>query len=613
MIKLLENSLINKIAAGEVVERPLSVVKELAENALDAGARAVSIEIRDGGISYIKISDDGAGILRDEVKTAFLRHATSKISSFDDLTNITSLGFRGEALASVASVSRLVMTTKTRGEKIGTRIEIHGGQIMDFGGAGAPDGTSVEVRELFYNTPARRKFLKKPPAEMSYIHEFAGRLALSRPDAAFKFFNNGQAVFATNGAGDLKTAIYYVYGKETAEKLLPVEREEKDARISGFIAKPEAARGNRSYGNFFVNGRFIRNETLYAAVLEAYKGRLFSGKFPVFALNLRVEPGLVDVNVHPQKMEVRFADEPGIYKFVLESVREAFYEAPLIAEVKWGAESARVRKPLSVSEAALDMMEERAAAPGSDEQRLDVAYEPKKPSVSLSRSEGNTGEPPGEAPQREQAELLPVESGERDNANPFENGEYTIVGRVFGVYWLVTARETMYLIDQHAAHERIMYEEFLEKFRNGEVRRQILLQPRIVSLSPRDAQTARENAELLWDLGFDADELSENKLIIRAVPYIFKKPAESAFFNDVIDALRETGKTPSGVYDFKLEKIASLSCRAAVKANDALTESECRELITDLLRAENPFNCPHGRPTIIRMSRYEIEKKFKRV
>lgn len=629
-IHVLDNSLINKIAAGEVVERPASVVKELVENSIDAGATAVTVEIKDGGISLIKITDNGKGIPRQQVRTAFLRHATSKLNKFEELGNILTLGFRGEALSSIAAVAQVEMITKTDAEPEGTKIQLEMGKVIDEQQVATTTGTVFTVRNIFHALPARRKFLKKPATESGYISEIVNRLALGHPHIAFKYINNGNVILQTSGNNDLKTAAMYIYGRDTAEKMMDISGEKEGYKIEGLICKPELSRGNRNYESFFINGRYIKSNLVSNAVEDAYKGRLMVGKFPCFIINMTVPENSVDVNVHPTKLEVRFSNEDFIYDFIYAQVQRVFKDKVLIPQVSWDkpkySEVARVEikeseqinisqilenKNATVNETATPLQEKKNENPIYS--AIDRLYPEKR--VISDRIKENTIE---EAkPVIKPVEVLkPVEEPqevkleEKPQAKPFFNN-YKIIGQLFSTYWILEQNNSMYIIDQHAAHERALYEELVEKAMNRSVESQLLLQPIAINVSEREKQVIEENRELLESFGFQVDKLNERAYALRGVPYIFNAPESSGFFVEIVDKLSQG--SIKNVYEAKLDAIATMSCKAAVKGNDRLSFAEAKALIDSILKLENPFNCPHGRPTVIEMSKYELEKKFKRI
>ncbi|MDR1689492.1 MAG: DNA mismatch repair endonuclease MutL [Clostridiales bacterium] len=702
-IEVLENNMINKIAAGEVVERPASVVKELTENSIDAGASQITVEIKDGGISYIRISDNGCGIAKDELKTAFLRHATSKIRNFDDLANVMTLGFRGEALSSISAVAQTEMVTKTANSVTGSKIEIHGGQLISFADTGAATGTTIIIKNLFFNTPARRKFLKKASAEAGLIHEFMQRLALAHPEVAFKFFSGGQNLLSTNGGGDLKAAVLYVYGKDFAKNLIEISEDTGEIKLSGYICSPEISRGNRSFGNFFINGRYVKDKIVREAVEEAYKYRLMGGKFPVYVINMRINPAKVDVNVHPSKLEVRFENEDEIFRAVSNAVKTALEREVLVKEVKWdrkprekvslkvedtvrddsafdaAADSARddagisatasfarddagisatansARYGAGISAAADTARDDAAIGAAADSAKVAAGYAG-IPVASTPSLFDNADFLPRYTPKEQISEIKSGDNAERETAffaeamraaegkregnvipeaeykheaapeqspTPEQKPEalpkpgefftdYKIVGQLFKTYWIVEQNDKMYVIDQHAAHERVLYEQYLAKFENGGVSSQMLLMPEKIKLTPVEAETVKDNLELLTRFGFEIEEFTPGIFLLRALPVIFSKHVKPDFLIEIIDSLAGFGLAQANLRDIKSGAIASISCKAAVKANENLSKEECESLIKQLLKLENPFNCPHGRPTIISMTKYEIEKKFGR-
>lgn len=645
-IHLLDNSLINKIAAGEVVERPASVVKELMENSIDAGATSITVEIKEGGIGLIKITDNGKGIPKDEVKTAFMRHATSKLSSIEDLEDILTLGFRGEALSSIASVAQVEMITKTKESSTGTKIVINGGIVEREEEAAANSGTVFEVKNLFYNTPARRKFLKKPATEGGYVSEAVNRIALGHPEIAVKYINNGNTIMQTNGNGDIKSAMLYIFGKQMASQMLEVSYSKEGFSVEGLTAKPEMSRGNRNYENFFINGRYIRSSVVQNAVEDAYKGKLMVGKFPVFVLNLKVPANTVDVNVHPTKLEVRFSDENLIYDIIYNAITKALKQTELIPVVTW--DKPKKIKNNNVQATIEDIRNEKpaedfsyGAEPLNKEYSVAESCEAGEKSTDKEKKSKNTVLDAMDKLYKNEENIVKTEIAncksdiektdkeklvEKENAEiktevkaeseiiyekrPFFNN-YRIIGQVFATYWIVEQNNCMYLIDQHAAHERALYEDFMEKFKTSSISSQQLLQPVAVNLSESEKAVVEENMELLESFGFEIEEFGARTYAVRAVPYVFDAPSNVSFFTDIIDMLAD--KNMKSLYDTKEDAIAMMSCKAAVKGNDRLSYSEAQELIQRLLKLENPFNCPHGRPTIIEMTRYELEKKFKRI
>lgn len=639
-IRLLDNNLINKIAAGEVVERPASVVKELMENSIDAGATSITVEIKEGGISLIKITDNGKGIPKEELKTAFLRHATSKLRTLDDLEDIMTLGFRGEALSSIASVAQVEMITKTKDSQVGHKIVINGGVVEKEEESAGNNGTVFTMKNLFYNTPARRKFLKKPATEGGYVSEVVNRIALGHPEIAIKYINNGNTIMQTNGSGDVKSVVLYIYGRQMASQMIETSYSKDGFTVEGLIAKPELSRGNRNYENFFINGRYIKSNIVQNAVEEAYKGKLMVGKFPVFVLNLKVPANTVDVNVHPTKLEVRFSDDNLIYDIMYNAVLKALKKTELIPEVTWDkpkkVKSDNVQGTLediafnNTVENKAENIETKAVVENdfkyddkpifSNQSVAEKAPEPKNPVLNAINkvyqepyyNEEKPIEKPAETENiSKKPEEKPILNEQKEEKRkPFFNN-YRIVGQLFATYWIVEQNNCMYLIDQHAAHERALYEDFTEKFKNSQISSQQLLQPIAVNLSEGEKVIVEENMELLESFGFEIEEFGARTYAIRAVPYVFNSPSNVSFFMDIVDTLAD--KNLKSIYDTKEDAIAMMSCKAAVKGNDRLSYSEAQELIQRLLSLQDPFTCPHGRPTIIEMTKYELEKKFKRI
>jgi len=578
----LNQSLINKIAAGEVVERPLSVVKELTENAIDAGATVITVEIRDGGLTSIRVTDNGGGISPENLPLAFARHATSKIISFDDLMSVQTLGFRGEALSSIAAVAQVEMITKTAQTLAGTRVEIHGGKLLSSKEIGCADGTTVIVSNLFYNTPARRKFLKKPAVEAGYIAFCLERLALGNPSLVLRYINNGQIVFQTTGNGDLKAALLNIYGREIATKTATVDATENDVRLYGLVGKPEIARANRRHGSFFINSRYIDSKLVTRAIESATKTMLPSGKFPVYTLNLTMPHDALDVNVHPTKMDVRFAAEEEIFAFIEDAVRDALEENNLIPTAP---------------------VVRRVEVPKPEAEQIPLPFERVR---TVEKSEPKPAAFPMRALSlREESRIATVPEPQPEQ-KPFTH--YKIHGLVFQTYWLVQQNESLYVIDQHAAHERVLYEEFLKKAQQEVVHAQNLLAPITLRLTPREKQVLYDNKELFSRFGFDISDDDE----ILSVPFLMKGPLSTTFFTDLLDKLDQVGFVKNSPYTHKTEIIAMAACKAAVKAGDNLQESEAQALIEQLLELDNPFTCPHGRPTIIEITKKEFERRFKR-
>ena len=637
IIHILDNNTINKIAAGEVVERPSSVVKELVENSIDAGATAVTVEVHDGGTTLIRITDNGSGISKEDVEKAFIRHATSKIEKIDDLENVISLGFRGEALASIAAVSQVEMITKTKDSAIGTKIEINGGKIIEKTEAASNNGTSISVKNLFFNVPARRKFLKKPSVESGYISDIINKIALGHPEVSIKYINNSNTMLHTSGNNDLKTAFYHIYGKEMLNQMLDVDVSESGMRLYGITGKPQLSRGTRAYENLFINGRFIKNETVSQAVEDAYKTRLMIGKFPVFALNFYIPPEYIDVNVHPAKLEVRFRDNDVVYDFIYTAVLDIFKDKVLIPESTWDSSNSKEAKSLidegkeefpfkNEEEIPLKNIESQEShkegvkyttTENKSIEELQKLYKQAELSDGISKNTFKMQENKNPYYKEEKAEqnILPaVENAEKDKdaetAKPFFHN-YKIIGQIFTTYWIVEQGESIFLIDQHAAHERVLYERFMKSFNESSVMSQRLIEPVMLNLTENEIEAINKNMDLLSKAGFEIECITERDYALKGVPFIFKNPESLSFFNSIIDILGE--KQLNSVMDTKILSVATMACKAAVKANDRLSVQEASALINELLKLENPFSCPHGRPTIIELTKYELEKKFKRI
>ena len=643
-IRLLDSNTIDKIAAGEVVERPSSVVKELVENAMDAGADAITVEIRDGGCSFIRVTDNGDGIEKDQIRKAFFRHATSKISTAEDLYHIHSLGFRGEALSSIAAVSMVELITKTKDSLTGIHYRLDGGVEKEFSEIGAPEGTTMIARELFFNTPVRKKFLKTPATEGSYVSDLMEHMALSRPDVAFQFMVNGNVRFHTSGNGDLKEIIYRIYGREIAGQLLPFHAQMEGVSIDGFLGSPSVVRSNRNFEFFFVNGRYIRSPLLSKGLEAGYKAWLMQHKFPFALLHLTSDPENIDVNVHPSKMEVRFSDQPGLYAFLEEQVREAMHRREMIPDVKLD-EPAAGRKKEQPAPKEQKVKEEQTKRETQKETVVPpmppVAPRKPVPAADEGRKAGPEKEvsPNPEPAAREKKEKpeapQPFETARRSRQLQEEEAQYTvseakqmelfdgkllseeaaksyqIIGQVFDTYWLVQYEDRLLIIDQHAAHEKVKYEALVKKLREGQVDSQNLAPPMILNLSAIEAHTLQEYGDYFARMGFEIEDFGGNAVAVRAVPCDLNGHYEKDFLQGILDELEE--EPPRGTPAIIAEKLASMACKSAVKGNMRISTKEMEALLDQLLSLENPYHCPHGRPTIITMSKYELEKKFKRI
>lgn len=597
-IQLLDPLVINKIAAGEVVERPASIVKELVENSIDAGAAQITVEIKQGGASFIRVTDNGNGIPQDEVLLAFERHATSKIHTAEDIQSILTLGFRGEALASIASVAQVEVVTKTKKSLTGALVQIYGGKLEKHEEIGCPEGTTIFVRNLFFNTPARLKFLKSQATETGYVSDIINKIALGHPHIAVKFINNGSVVLHTKGDKNLKNAIYSVYGRETAIKMLPLEHVGDYIHLSGFVAKPELSRNNRNQQTFFINGRYIKSNLLYRAVEDAYKNFIMINKFPVAVLHIQMNPTLVDVNVHPTKLEVRFEQETEIYDEVYQGVRKVLEKALLIPEIE-------VPKPKQ--DTLISYLKQPYLNPTVRERAVQIQQpQPKLESEPTPESERTLQVQTKIETQTEiQTEI------HKEETLQSQLTDYKYIGQLFATYILIEKDQKMYMIDQHAAHERVYYEQYLKEFKSAAVHTQQLVSPHIVEVTYSEHQFIVNHTPLLQQLGFQIEEFGHCSFAIRGVPLIFGQPVDSNFFIHLIDTLID--QKIKNIYELNSDHLATMACKTAVKAHDYLTEKEIRNLIDQLFALDNPYTCPHGRPVIISLTQYEIEKMFKRI
>ena len=659
-IQVLDQITIDKIAAGEVIERPASIIKELVENAIDAGASAVTVEIKEGGISFIRITDNGCGIPKGEVPLAFLRHSTSKIRSVDDLSTVASLGFRGEALSSIAAIAQVELITKTKDEVTGTRYRIEGGAEKSIEDTGAPDGTTFLVHQIFYNTPARRKFLKTPMTEASHVSELMTRLALSHPEVSIQFINNGQEKLHTSGNGKLKDIIYHVFGRDIANNLLETNERIDGIQVQGFIGKPIISRGNRNYENYFINGRYVKSNIIAKAIEDAYKDFTMQHKYPFTALHFTMDGTDLDVNVHPTKMELHFSNQQGVYNFIYNALKQTLSEPELIPRV----ELPEAKEVPVKAEKIVERKQEQPMTPVREERKPPVIEEEKNldyfmkkmrervtayhqqvtkvkptpaPSVvqenvnyeALPASQAAAVKQPvpeqrtvAKEPMPEQA-VAPREEKSvvtEKQLDFFEEKlltkkaaqEYKIIGQLFETYWLVEFHEQLYIIDQHAAHERVLYEKTLRGMKDREFTSQYLSPPIILNLSMQEEEALNTHIDIFTNIGFEIEPFGGDSYAIRAVPDNLFSIAKRELFTEMLDQLVD-GIHSSLAPDIVAEKVASMSCKAAVKGNSRLSAAEVETLIGELLELENPYHCPHGRPTIIAMTKRELEKKFKRI
>ena len=631
-INLLSQETIDKIAAGEVVERPASVAKELIENSIDAGATAISVEIKGGGIEYLRITDNGSGIEKDQIRIAFLRHSTSKIADASDLASVRSLGFRGEALSSISAVAKVELITKTKDSLLGASYIIEGAKEISLTDIGAPNGTTFIVRQLFFNTPARKKFLKSESTEGSYVFDVVEHLALSHPEISFKFLLNGKEKLMTSGNGSLSDTIYQIYGRQIAANVLDIDYEDDKVKLSGFIGQSVIARGNRAFEHFFVNNRYIKSNNLSKACEEGYYGFLMGHQYPFFVINIDFDADVVDVNVHPTKQEVRFEDEAYILELLTKTINN------------------RLRKREDVLEAHID-----EPKPVSHATPMQILPEVKEESISSTDSSQDTIKPTRVTEESKAVtihqEVKPVkmpEPFERDrlekikaqvtaqirNDTPYEKKfaeqnrggekyeqisflqkeaikEHKIIGQVFDTYWIIEYDKNMYIIDQHAAHEKVLFEKTMARLKNNEMTSQMISPPVIVSLAPQDVLLYETYHEAFEKIGFQITSFGGNEIAINGVPGNMLNLDPKSLFMEI---LADCGNYKSSdSFDMIVERVASMSCKAAVKGNNKLSLPEIKTLVDDLLKLENPYHCPHGRPTMISFSEYELAKKFKRI
>ena len=639
-IAILNQETIDKIAAGEVVERPCSVVKELVENAIDAGSTAITVEIKEGGISFIRITDNGCGIERDQVAVAFYRHSTSKIRSAEDLLTVKSLGFRGEALSSISAVARVELITKTYDELTGTRYVIEGSKELSNEEIGAPDGTTFIVKDLFYNVPARRKFLKTAQTEGSYISDMVEKLALSHPDISFKFINNNQTKLHTSGNGNRKDIIYHIFGREISSSLLEVKHECEYFKVEGFIGKPVITRGNRNYENYFINGRYVKSNILSRAIEEAYKSFLMQHQYPFTVLYFTFFSEL-DVNVHPTKMELRFDNNNEIYVELCDTIYAILSRKEMIPEVPVDSTPAPKKIVHEYKEPIPEPFEKRrinevraaesrsvygqsvtsaAKAPAVNEQLTDNTSKLQTAKASASALVAGTGNSVELAPETSTAyEPAQVVTGTQQTLGDYDKvfltesskKQFSIIGQLFKTYWLIEFEDKLYIIDQHAAHEKVLYEKTMARLANKDFTSQRISPPIVMTLDARESEMLEKYRPQIEQFGYEVEYFGGKEYMISAIPdNLFNIDMKDLFIEMLDDFSNATGRqTP----DIITEKVASMSCKAAVKGNDKLTLPEINKLIDELLSLDNPYNCPHGRPTIISMSKYEIEKKFKRI
>ena len=593
LIHLLDENTINKIAAGEVVERPRGVVKELIENAIDAGATAITVEIKEGGLSFIRVTDNGAGIAKEDIPLAFMRHATSKIREAHDLISVTSLGFRGEALSSIAAVSQVELITKESNSLNGYRYIIEGGVEESIEEIGCPDGTTFIVRNIFYNTPARRNFLKSPGTEASYISDLMERILLSHPDVSFKYIVNNKLRLQSSGNSNTRDIIYQIYGRDIAKELLQVDFQSEDLIIKGFICKPVINRSTRNFENYFINGRYIKSDIITNAIEEAYRPFLMQHKYPFTSLYYEVDPSYIDVNVHPQKLEIRFNNGEDIRDMTIQAIRQVLSQATMIPKVSLSQDTSKDKK---------------------EDKTTDKLPEP----FEVIRREEHINKI---KPKIEENEVIKevIKTYEHDDSKQLsflkeeEIEKHKIIGQVFATYWIVEYKEELFIIDQHAAHEKVLYERMITAGKEKSYSSQQLMPAMILTLTLKEQDAINEHLDTLAQLGYEIQHFGGNEYSVRAVPTDLYGLSDKDLILEFIDSLTEDLGHSSLKSLSVLEKVASLSCQAAVKANHSFSIQEANQLIEELLRLDNPYHCPHGRPVIISISKYELEKKFKRI
>ena len=704
MINVLDQITIDKIAAGEVIERPSSVVKELVENSIDSGATAITIEIKDGGMSFIRITDNGSGINRDEVRTAFLRHATSKLIKVEDLLELSSLGFRGEALSSIASVGQVELITKEKDSVCGIRYQIHGGKEVSYEEIGCPDGTTIIVRNLFYNTPARKKFMKSPTTEMSYIYDLICRISMSHPEISFKFTANNTNKLFTSGNGKLKDIIYHIYGRDITSNLIDVNRKFNTLEISGYIAKPAVSRGNRSFEDYYVNNRYVKNPVITKAIEDAFRTFVMIHKFPFTVLNFKIDPAQIDVNIHPAKREMKFMNEPDIYNYTYDTIREALLHRELIPEVTPGkqkpAETLNHRntgaapepfekqrreqigiKPAAVKEPERpynikpiikpennpyarilnrvpDQPQNIPNNPVSQQAQIQQATQQsqsqpvnestlatsalsadqenitdKDNSVNVSRITSEitvTNTQAGEGTATQTKTTAPADVAAPQPQVPEKEKKYSqldmfgtkmlsedarpkhrLIGQVFKTFWLIEYDKKLFIMDQHAAHEKVKFEELMNNYRNKKAIPQYLMPPAIVTLTADEITFLNDNMEFFENLGYTIESFGGREYKLSSVPANLFGIDGRELFLEFIGELSENNKN-STITAF-IAKLSTMACKAAIKGNTEISFKEADVLIDQLLKLENPYTCPHGRPTLISMTEAELEKKFKRI
>lgn len=635
----LPKNVADKIAAGEVVDRPLSIVKELVENSIDAGSTSVIVEIRNGGKSYIRISDNGSGIEKDDVDLAFKRHATSKIKNASDLDHISSLGFRGEALASIAAVSRVELITKTAGEKSGIRIKIEGGEILEKEDTGCPEGTTIIVEDLFFNTPARLKFMKPDATESTLIIDFISKMTLAYPHIKMRLINNGNILFSTAGKGDIYSNILTIYSREIGDKLIHLQESDGQMSLEAFVSAPNNSKTNRKSQIFFVNGRQISSKVMENAVTDAYMEKLFEGRYPIAFLFLNVAPEKLDVNIHPNKKEVRFDDERLVREFIAQAIRSNMKTKEAIPEIKEknifkfqtsvtntepsqppqkdtnpggiGNNSKRTEEQVDIKKLLSQqrrLEQESTVSQKADGQQIMEEEEVYQPEKALTTMTEERLEPHGNISER--IKLADISAENDPPKADFDIRELTVTGSIFGTYITAVDENSLYLIDQHAAHERVFYEQLLNQYQNEEKAQQLILTPVVINVTHAVKNDTGEMLDFLGNLGFQIEEFGPTAYIMKAIPVFMELDEAKDFIDYILDNVSEEADLEN---QKKIGSIITNACKKAVKAHDVLDKQEIDRLMSDLAGTKNPYSCPHGRPTFIRMKKYEIEKMFKRV
>lgn len=616
-ILILDENTINKIAAGEVVERPSSIVKELVENSIDAGSTAITIEIRDGGKSYIRVADNGRGMSFQDARLSFERHATSKISSADDLQSIATLGFRGEALASIAAVTHLEMITREKDSVSGIHIVNHGGKIVSQKEIGCPEGTTIITKNLFFNTPARLKFLKSTRTETAHISDLMGKLILAHPEISFRYINNGKTIYYSTGDGDLKNAILSVYGKDVVDQLIPVEPVDNHAGIKlwGYLGKPSLARKNRNFQSFYINGRYIKSSLLAEAIEAAYKPYLTVNLFPWVVLHIEIEPSAIDVNVHPTKIEVRFREEEQVKQYIQQHITKILQDNPYIPILREDSiSSLTINDNTSTTIDGVEDSEQLEVFSSISTDSSGFSFDKPSRNIYIIDSHKPSDSEESKKPKRNYQNLDAASMNDRYQDNNINRNmaiPLKIVGKIFSTYVVVEGKEECFLVDQHAAHERLLFEKYKKMLSEQSVMTQQLLPPVIIEVPHTEQIIINESMDLFKSLGFEIENFGGRAYAIRGVPMVLGDSNVKEFFRELLDNVEEYKKGTS--YNLKIDDIIQMSCKAAVKAGDKLSEREILALLRDLIDNKVPMTCPHGRPIMISITKKQLERTFKRI